>query len=230
MSEFRDQVVLITGATGGLGEIVTRQFLDAGAHIVGVATEWPSTPDSQRVTALNLDLVDPAQCRQAVTETLSRHKRIDHLIHLVGGYASGMTIAETTDEVWQNMMAINLNSTFNLSREVLPQMLKQKRGRIIAIGSKAGRNPVPSLGAYHVSKAAMHALVRSIASECKGTGVTANVILPSIINTASNRASMPNADHGKWVRPSAIAHLIRYLASDSASEINGSLIPIYGQV
>lgn len=197
---------------------------------MGVAIEWPEPPDSQRVTPLTLDLVDPAQCRKAVSETLARHRRIDHLIHLVGGYSAGKAIAETSDEIWQNMLAINLNSTFNLCREVLPQMMKQKRGRIIAMGSKAGRNPVANLGAYHVSKAAMHALIRSIGTECRGTGVTANAILPSIINTASNRAAMPNADHSKWVRPSAIAHLIRYLASDAASEINGSLVPIYGQV
>lgn len=229
MSEFRDQVALITGATGALGEIVTRQFLDSGAHIVGVGLEWPSPPESQRVLALNLNLVEPECCREAVAKTLEKHGRVDHLIHLVGGYASGQTVAETPDEVWQQMLAINLHSLFSLSREVLPRMLKQKRGRIIAIGSKAGRNPVAGLGAYHVSKAAMHALVRSIGAECKGSGVTANAIVPSIIDTAANRATMPNADYSKWVRPSAIAHLIRYLASESASEINGALIPIYGQ-
>lgn len=229
MAEFRDQVVLITGATGALGEIVTRQFLDSGAHIVGVGMEWTTPPESQRVLPLTLNLIKPECCREAVNTTLGKHGRIDHLIHLVGGYEAGKTVAETSDELWQHMLAINLHALFHLSREVLPPMLRQKHGRIIAIGSKAGRNPVGGLGAYHVSKAAMHALIRSIGVDSKGTGVTANAIVPSIIDTAANRAAMPNADYSKWVRPSAIAHLIRYLASDAASEINGALIPVYGQ-
>jgi len=213
MSEFRDHVVLITGACGALGEIVTSQFLDAGAHVVGVDIEWPEPPESQRVLPL----------------TLEHHRRIDILLHLVGGFTSGKTLAETCDAEWQRMLNINLNSTFNLCREVLPQMLKARRGRMIAIGAKAGVDPVAKMGAYHVSKAATHALIRAIGRECRGTGVTANAILPSIIDTATNRANMPDADYSKWVSPRVIAQLIQYLASQAAADVNGALIPIYGR-
>lgn len=228
MSEFRDQVVFVTGACGKLGEIVTRQFLDAGAHVVAVDLQWVSPPDSERVLPIQLDLGDPAQCRKAVDIAIERFGRIDVLIHLVGGYHTGDTIAETTDETWFHMMNVNLHSTFKLCREVLPHMLLNKRGRIIAIGAKSGVDPVYKMGAYHVSKAAVHALIRSIGRECKATGVTANAILPSIIDTEINRTEMPDADYSKWVQPVAIAQLIQYLASGSAADINGALIPIYG--
>ncbi|HUQ92950.1 MAG TPA: SDR family NAD(P)-dependent oxidoreductase [Bryobacteraceae bacterium] len=229
MSEFRDQVVLITGATGALGEIVTSQFLDAGAHVVGVDLDWSQPPVSQRVRPIVLDLVDPEQCRRAVNMTLEQHHRIDILLHLVGGYATGTTIAETPDDVWQRMMNMNLHSTFNLCRAVLPHMMAMKRGRIIAIGAKAGVDPVSKMGAYHVSKSAMHSLIRAIGRECRGSGVTANAILPSIIDTVTNRTAMPEADYSKWVTPRVIAQLITYLASEASADINGSLIPIYGR-
>ncbi len=229
MSQFRDQVVLVTGATGGLGEIVTRLFLDAGAHVVGVALRWDDAPRSARVLPLELDLSVPEQCRRAASLTLERHGRIHMLVHLVGGYSAGMTIAETSDEVWLGMLNANLISTFNLCREVLPHMLRSGRGRIIAIGSKAGVDPLARMGAYHVSKSAAHALIRAIGRDCKGTGVTANAILPSIIDTPGNREAMPDADWDKWVSPTSIAQLIMFLASEAASEINGALIPIYGE-
>jgi len=229
MSEFRDQVVIITGATGALGEIVTSQFLDAGAHVVGVDIDWSHPPESARVLPLTLDLIDPQQCRQAVEAALAKHRRIDILLHLVGGFTSGQSVAETSDETWYRMLNINLNSTFNLCRAVLPHMLSVGRGRIIAIGAKAGVDPVSNMGAYHVSKAATHALIRSIGRECRGTGVTANCILPSIIDTVTNRQAMPDADQSKWVSPRVIAQLITYLASKASADINGSLIPIYGR-
>lgn len=222
-------MILITGATGGLGEIVTRNFVDGGAHVVAVALDWPEPPESHRVLPLTLDLTDPEQCRKAVTQTLQTHQRIDALIHLVGGFAGGTTLAATTDETWERMMNINLHATFNLSREVLPHMMAAGRGRVIAIGSKAGVEPAPRLGAYHVSKAAVHALIRALAVECKGTGITVNAILPSTIDTPWNRESMPAADPHKWVKPGAIAQLIMYLASEAAGSVNGALIPIYGE-
>lgn len=212
-----------------LGEIVTRQFLDAGAQVVGVDLHWPGMPESQRLLPVQLDLSDPGQCRQAVDIALERHGRIDVLLHLVGGFAAGAPVAETTDETWFQMLNINLNSTFMLCREVLPHMLKNRRGRIVAIGAKAGVEPVANMTAYHVSKAAVHALIRSIGRECRGSGVTANAILPSIIDTETNRLAMPDKDHSKWVQPTAIAQLVQYLASGAAADINGALIPIYGE-
>lgn len=230
MQDYRDQVVLITGANGALGEIVTRNFIDGGAHVVGVDLDWAGArSETSRLTAIQLDLRDPVQCRRAVAVTMEQHGRLDVLVNLVGAFEEGVSISHTSDDTWSRMMDINLHATFNLAREVMPAMLAQGRGRIIAMGSKAGINPQPRMGAYHVSKAALHALVRVMAAECRGTGVTVNAVLPARMDTEANRDGASEEDLAKMVNPRSVAALILFLASESANEINGALVPVYGR-
>jgi NAD(P)-dependent dehydrogenase (short-subunit alcohol dehydrogenase family) len=113
-------------------------------------------------------------------------------------------------------------------RAALPALLAAGRGRIVAVGSKTAIEPVATLSAYGVSKAGLVALVRTLALELKGTGITANAVLPSVIDTPANRAADPGADFSKWVAPESIAKLILWLASDAAADVNGAIIPIYG--
>jgi NAD(P)-dependent dehydrogenase (short-subunit alcohol dehydrogenase family) len=113
-------------------------------------------------------------------------------------------------------------------RAALPHFLQQQSGRIVALGSRAAEQPSPAAGAYAVSKAALVMLVRTIAAEVSGTGVTANVVMPSVIDTKANRVAMPKADFSRWVQPRAIAELIAYLCSDAARDVNGATVPIYG--
>jgi NAD(P)-dependent dehydrogenase (short-subunit alcohol dehydrogenase family) len=108
-------------------------------------------------------------------------------------------------------------------------MRKARGGRIIAIGSRAVEGPAPGIAAYALSKAAVVSLVRSVAAENKDLGITANVILPSTIDTAANRASMPDGDPSRWIRPQTIADLILYLTSDAGAQVTGAVIPVYGQ-
>jgi NAD(P)-dependent dehydrogenase (short-subunit alcohol dehydrogenase family) len=127
------------------------------------------------------------------------------------------------------MFEMNVDSAFHILRAVLPHMRKAGLGRIIAIGSRAAEAPGAGVGAYSASKAAMVSLVRTVAVENKDSGITANVILPGTIDTAANRTAMPKADASQWVQPSAIASLIVWLASDSASDVTGAAIPVYGR-
>lgn len=230
MPQFRDQVVLVTGANGALGEVVTRNFIDGGAHVVGVDLDWSGArSETSRLTAVELDLRDPAQCRRAVSVAMEQHGRIDVLVNLVGVFEEGESIAQTSHETWSQILDVNLNITFNLAREVMPPMLAQGRGRIIAMGAKAGVNPQPRMGAYHVSKAALHALIRVMAAECRGTGVTVNAVLPAKMDTSENHATATEAELARMVNPRSIAALILFLASESACEINGALVPVYGR-
>ena len=128
------------------------------------------------------------------------------------------------------MMTLNLRSVFLLSRAVLPGMLERSWGRIVHVGSKAAVAPRARQAGYVVSKAGVITLTEAIAAEVKGTGVTANVILPSIIDTPANREGMPKADPRKWVPPEHIAATMRFLCSDAAASINGARVPIYGAV
>jgi NAD(P)-dependent dehydrogenase (short-subunit alcohol dehydrogenase family) len=113
-------------------------------------------------------------------------------------------------------------------RATLPRMRAQGSGRILAIGSRAAAEPSPMSGLYAASKAALVSLIRTVASENADRGITANVILPSTMDTPANRASMPAADFSKWVPTAQVASLLVYLASGDAAAVNGAVIPIYG--
>jgi len=219
-------VVLITGATGGLGTAVVRTFLESGAAAVfGAALSWQGeTIPEGRFHPIEADLTTTAGC-QAVA---ARTGTIDALIHCVGGFAGGKPVAETDDETWDSMMNLNLRAAFSMCRAVLPGMLKAGSGRIVAVGSRTGVEPSAGLSAYGASKAGLVSLIRTLAIELKGTGITANVVMPSVIDTAGNRAAMPRADSSKWVRPESIAGVLLWLASRESADVSGAVIPVYG--
>jgi NAD(P)-dependent dehydrogenase (short-subunit alcohol dehydrogenase family) len=220
-------VVLITGASGGLGGAVVKAFLASGAAAVyGVARSWePGEHADPRFHPLTADLTSADECRR-VAEAAGP---ADALIHLLGAFGGGDPVASTQDDVWNRMLDVNLKTSFQMFRAVLPGMLAARRGRILAIGSRAGVEPMPNFAAYSVSKAALIALVRATAQEVKDTDITANIVLPSTIDTPANRAAMPKADPSKWVSPESIADLLVWLASNKAANVNGAVIPIYGK-
>jgi len=146
------------------------------------------------------------------------------------GWSGGKPVGEAPLEEWDRMLALNLRSAFILSRMLLPLMLESGWGRIVHISSKTAVTPRAKQAAYAVAKMGVITLTEVIAAEVKGTGVTTNVILPSIIDTPANRKMMPQADPGKWVEPERIAATMRFLCSGDAASINGARIPIYGAV
>jgi NAD(P)-dependent dehydrogenase (short-subunit alcohol dehydrogenase family) len=166
--------------------------------------------------------------KKGVDYLVEHFGRVDIVVHTVGGFAGGTSLAETDDATFQRMLDLNLNSVFNLLRAVLPAMRKTGGGRIVAIGSRAAVEPGVGIGAYSASKAAMVALMRTVALENKGAGITANVILPGTMDTPANRASIPNADFSKWVQPANVAALVTWLVSDAGKDVNGAVIPVYG--
>jgi NAD(P)-dependent dehydrogenase (short-subunit alcohol dehydrogenase family) len=223
------KVALITGAKGGLGGFVTEAFLEAGVTVVGVsrsiqASDFPHP----RFTAMPAELSSGKAARQLVDEVAAKFSRIDMLVHLVGAFDGGKPVHETDDATLDRMLDLNLKSAFYVARAVLPNMRNQGGGRILAIGSRAAVEPSPDAGAYAASKAALVSLIRTIASENKDRSITANVILPGTMDTPANRKAMPQADYSKWVQPSQVANVLVTLASDSASQISGAAIPIYG--
>jgi len=189
----------------------------------------PSRTADPNFATVAADLTIPAEAESAVRTVIETSGRIDVLLHLTGGFAGGKPVAETDDADWGRMLGLNLHTAIHMARAVLPPMLRAGKGRIVAIGSRTGVEPAAGLSAYGVSKAALIALIRSIAAEVRNSGVTANVVLPSVIDTPANRAAMPAADFAKWVQPESIARLLLFLASDAAADINGAVIPIYGR-
>jgi len=230
MSEtFNNRVALVTGSTGGVGPAVCQAFLDAGATVVGVARS-AKAGDSGRYIAVHADLTSEDGAKSAVEETLRRAKRLDILVHVMGGFAAGTSVAETPLDTWDKMMTLNLRSAFLTMRAALPPMLEAGYGRIAGVSAKASLDPMAAFGAYAVSKAGLNTLIGTIAEEGKEKGVTANAVLASIIDTPANRKAMPDAEHGKWVKPERIAQQIRWLCSEEAADVSGALLPVYGRV
>jgi NAD(P)-dependent dehydrogenase (short-subunit alcohol dehydrogenase family) len=218
--------ILITGANGGLGKAVVEAFLATGATVYGADRAWKNQPHSNpKFHPVEADLMQAAECDR-VAKLASP---VDGLVHLVGGFGGGHPVAETPDETWEQMLGLNLRSAYSMFRAVLPEMVKAGKGRIAAVGARAALEPMANFAAYSVSKAAVVALVKTVALEVKGSGVTANLILPSVIDTPANRAAMPSADASKWVTPESIANLLVWLVSDAARDVNGAAIPIYGR-
>ena len=223
------KVVLITGANGGLGTYVTKEFLDEGATVVGVSRKIQQSDfNTPAFTALPAEISSGNAAKNVVESIVARFGKLDVVAHTVGGFAGGPSIADTDDSTFQQMFDINLNSAFYLLRAVLPGMRKTRNGRIIAIGSRAALEPGAGVGAYSASKAALVSLVRTVALENKDVGLTANTILPGTMDTPANRKAMPDADFSKWVRPATVASLIVWLAGDAGKDINGAVIPVYG--
>jgi NAD(P)-dependent dehydrogenase (short-subunit alcohol dehydrogenase family) len=176
------------------------------------------------------DLGKSDEVRGLVEAVAGRWGGVDALVNLAGGWRGGKALADLTDEEWDSALEMNLRSAFLVNRAVLPFMVKKGWGRIVNISSRAAESPGPKQAAYNVAKAGVIALTGSIAAEYRKSGIAANVILPSIIDTPSNRLQMPDADASRWVDPRELASLIVYLLSDEGGSLNGAAIPVYGRV
>ncbi len=174
----------------------------------------------------NYDLTRPEEATRAVSAAA---EPLHALIHLVGGFAGGASVAETDDATWRRMMQLNLDAAFYMARAAVAGLVEQPGGRVVFVGSRNAVIPAANLAAYSASKAGLVALARTLALEIAPRGATCNVVLPSVIDTPGNRVAMPRADFSRWVQPASIASLIHWLASPDAAQVNGAVIPIYGQ-
>jgi len=230
-----DKYILITGATGSLGRAVTFCCAKAGANVtlpyrdenrVKQLISEISEPDKdlvKHITPVKANLLN----EEDVQDVIKKMPRTDILIHLMGGFAVGRT-ADTPLSDWQSQLNLNLTSAFIITKHVLRSMQQHGYGRIITIGSKAAVEAPGEMAAYVAAKAGLIAFTRSIAAEFKGQDITANVILPSIIDTPANRSAMGENNVHRWVTPHSLARIISYLISDAANDIRGAVIPVYG--
>ncbi|HEY4835924.1 MAG TPA: SDR family oxidoreductase [Bradyrhizobium sp.] len=223
------KVVVVTGASGSLGRVVAELALARGAKVAGVdhaASQMPAT--ANRIELGGVDLSDPAQAKKAIDAVASHFGKCDALINIAGGFAFE-AVAEGDPRTWQRMYALNVLTALNASRSALPYLAASPSGRIVNIGAMGALQAGAGMGPYAASKAGVHRLTEALAAEWKGK-ITVNAVLPSIIDTAANRASMPKADFTKWVTPQELAEVILFLTSDVASAVTGALIPVNGRV
>jgi NAD(P)-dependent dehydrogenase (short-subunit alcohol dehydrogenase family) len=223
------KVVIVTGASGALGRVVAEAALARGARVAGVDHAPSQVPATEnRIELGGVDLSDPAQAKNAIDAVAALFGRLDVLINIAGGFAFE-AIAEGETRTWQRMYALNVLTALNTSRSALPYLAASPSGRIVNVGAMGALQAGAGMGAYAASKAGVHRLTEALAAEWKGK-LTVNAVLPSTIDTAANRASMPKADFTKWVRPEELAEVMLFLASDAASAITGALLPVNGRV
>lgn len=223
------KVIVITGALGALGKVVAETALARGARVAGVDHATSQSPATGTMIELGgVDLSDAAQAKKAIDAVAAHFGRIDALVNIAGAFAFE-TVAEGDPTTWQRMFALNVLTALNASRSAIPHLLASDAGRIINVGAIGALQAASGMGAYAASKSGVHRLTEALAAELKGK-VTVNAVLPSVIDTAANRASMPKADFSKWVTPQELANVILFLASDEASAVTGALLPVSGRV
>ncbi len=228
-----DRIVLISGASGGLGQTVSKVFYETGATVVlvgsrPVGVESLAGQLGRRALPVAANLIDLAEAENVVQTTLDHFGRVDVLLNLAGGFAGGEPVSQSDPHELDRMLDMNLRTAYNLSKAAAKPMMSQQWGRIINTGSRDALKGRAKYSAYAISKAAVLRLTESMAAELKGYGITVNAILPGTIDTQANRQSMPNADFSRWVKPATIAQTLLFLTRDDTA-INGAAIPVYGQ-
>ncbi len=233
---FDGKNVVVTGATGGLGSVVVRYFLENGAKVFAVYRKgkkfkrvFKDILKNKNLVGIKANLTNENDVKK-IFKYVRKSGGVDFLVNCVGGYSEGKMIFELEEDEFDEMIDLNLRSVFLCSKWALRDMIPKRNGRIVNISALLAIKPSPGKGAYIISKAGLIALTEVIAEEVKDFNVTCNVILPSIIATEENKKSMPNADFSRWVEPLELTKFIGYLCSDTASGINGAVIRFPGKI
>jgi NAD(P)-dependent dehydrogenase (short-subunit alcohol dehydrogenase family) len=229
-------VAVVTGGTGALGRalvplLLRRKYSLAITYLMPEEArgfEDQFDLDESMLLLRRVDATDAEAISSFMKQTAEHFGGFNVLCSLVGGWAGGRDVAETDDVRFNRMLDLNLRSAFNTIRAAIPHMRDAEWGRIIAVGSKAAFDAPSGQAAYNIAKAGVVALIKSVASELGDTGITANAILPTVIDTDATRAALPYADYVSWPKPAEIAVLVDFLASEGSGVINGAAIPVTG--
>lgn len=228
------KVMAVTGGFGNLGIALATAATEAEAQVALIGRS-PAPPAGKRPSALSdalclgdVDLASLAAAEQALGTVTQRFGGLDILANVAGGFRWQL-LAEGDLATWDLLYTVNLKTAVVASRAALSHLRARGGGRIINVGAAAS-GKAQGMGPYTAAKAGVARLTESLAEELKDQGITVNAVLPSIIDTPTNRADMPNADFSRWVAPEALADVILFLASDAARAVTGALIPVSGRV
>ena len=221
-----NKVVVITGATGATGKLAAQTFAARGdslvllsreqAHLDALARDLTLPPE--RIHTQAVDLTNASALRSAAEAASVKFGGLHILIHLVGGWTGGKTLAESAPADLDFMLDQHARTTFNLFQAFAPHLTRAGWGRVLTVSSPAASRPAAKLGAYAAAKSAQEALFLTLADELKGTGVTANVIQVHSIDVGHK---------GKGTTPEEIVAAMLYLCSDEAVRVNGARLPLY---
>ena len=237
-----NKTAIITGGGSGIGKASAKFFHREGANVVLFGRRKHKLEETvhelgSRALAIEGDMCQSTDLDRLVQETRSTFERIDILVNNAGIF-KGAPLHEISDEQYDEIMNINMTAVFQLTRKVLPVMMKQKGGSIIHISSILGIIAVPQVAVYNISKGAMNQLNRSIAVEYGNYGIRSNSICPGLIKTDMT-ADLMNDETlmqewskeypiGRFGKPEDVANACLFLASDESSFITGTILPVDG--
>lgn len=228
--QYQGQVVIVSGAAGVLGQAVAEHLGDLGCRLMLIDLHQPPWEgEADAVSIGNVDLTQPEHAQEVVAQTLEYFGQVDAVVNIAGGFAFEYQ-SESSLDTWDSMYAVNVQTAVNMCQAVLPMFQEQQGGVLINIGAAAAAKATAGMGAYAASKSAVLRLTEAIAEENKHLGIRANALLPSILDTPSNREAMPETDPSLWVSPQSLAGVIAFLLSDAAADITGAAIPVTGRV
>lgn len=231
--KFDKKIVIVTGGSGAVGSVVVRKFVSEGAKVIIADQIPPNNEDLVRLGKLKKSItfvetnVLNENSIKAMLDKSSSYGSVDALINVAGGFRFGPAVEEMPESEWDSLLELNLKSVFLTVKNVIPIMKKQNYGRIVSVAARSGLRGDPMVAHYSVSKGGVILLSQTVAEEVKEFDITVNTVLPSIVDTPANRASMPSSEHDKWVNPEDLANVILFLASGESRAISGASIPVY---
>lgn len=230
--------VIVTGGTGALGSAVVRHLVGRGYRVASLDSARSEDRQKalreelgERYLGITTDVSTTAGWEHALGRAVATLGPVAGAVLTVGGWTGGAPLVHEAEGTYGHMVAANLDTVHLALRALLPGMVAAKRGSIVVIGSRAVERPWTSANAasYAATKAAAVAMAQAAAAEVLESGVRINAILPSTIDTAANRAAMPDVDPARWVSADSLAAVIGFLLSDDSRDISGAALPVYGR-
>ncbi|HMZ03193.1 MAG TPA: SDR family NAD(P)-dependent oxidoreductase [bacterium] len=238
----QNKLCLVTGALGHLGQALSECLLEEGYHVVGIGSgntlnenfkksEFLKYVSGKKTwTFYSVNLTSEEEVTQLFQSVSQNNNSLLALVNLVGGIYPWSMLHEVEAKTWDAMIELNLKTTFLCSREAIKIMIPQRCGKIINIGALAGIRGNTMAGPYGAAKAALINMTETMAEENKRNNIQVNAVVPGIIDTPTNRQSMPDADFSTWVKPQSIAEVISFLVSEKSNALTGSVLRVTGKL
>ncbi len=228
---YSGKLVVVTGGTGQVGRIVAQAYVEAGATVIVADRAAPANPNETENPSFHLlDVLSEESVKKFFEEIEQQHGNLYALVNTVGGYHAGEPVSEMSLEAFERQHELNLKTAFLLTKYAVQSMGKTGGGKIVHFSSRAAVEKGSNSFAYSVSKQGVVRLVEAVAAETRTANININAIMPSLIDTPTNRAGMSNADYSKWPTPEQVSKVLLFLTSPDAELISGAAIPVYGKV